>query len=116
MLLGVIKGKRAPLNHSNQFIERALCVGANFIIVAVDFRVAFEVLRVQYLKRKIGRDQNVQIQIHVAQSLSIKSWRHIDVAVIIPQLAVRLRKAKDIVPTIEPVVLKTVSAAGNGSQ
>src|SRR5712691_10732665 len=79
-------------------------------------RIFFKILNIKYPVRKIRLNEDVQIQIHVAQSLAVKSGWYVNVAVIVSQATIWLREPKIVVPAIQPVVFKTVCAARNRSQ
>src|SRR6185295_3616002 len=82
----------------------------------VNLDVSLEIFNVKYTVGKVRINENIQIQVDVAQDVPGKGGRHVNVAVIISQSAVRLRKAKDVVPAIQPIIFQAARAAGNRSQ
>ena len=77
---------------------------AKVIGIIVRLRVALEIVLVEHLKGKVWLHQDVDVQIHVTQKLTVKGRRQVEVAIETPQRTVAITEAKNVVPAIQPIV------------
>jgi hypothetical protein len=101
---------RSGVYQINQLVDSLMRFALYRQRVLVEFCVAFEFSQVKNLVRKVRRYQDVDVKVDITEDASIKLWWYIDVAVEVLQLAIGFRKAKYVVPTIQPVVFNASGA------
>ena len=84
--------------------------------VSVEPGVFVEVVQVKNLVSEVGCDQHVNVQIGVTENASVKLRRRVYITVKVLQVSIRITEAKDVVPAIEPIVLRTDSSARNRAE
>src|SRR4030095_1052178 len=80
----------------------------NWIVIMA--RILLEIFKIQDPVRKIRFDQHIDIKIYISQRFAVKVGRHVDIAIEPLQVQINVAKTKDVVPTIEPIILSTESA------
>src|SRR6185369_11594095 len=82
-----------------------MCIRLHGGGVSIVSGVFLKVFDVENFISEVRRNQHIDVEIDVAQDVPVKAWRLIYVAVKTVQPVIRVAKAKDVVPAIEPVVL-----------
>ena len=73
-------------------------------------RILSEVFKIEDPVREVRLYQHIDIKIYIGERLAVKAGRHVDVAIEPLQVQISIAKTKDVVPTIEPIILSTESA------
>ena len=72
-------------------------------------RILSEIFKIEDPVREVRFYQHVDIKIYIGERLAVKTGRHVDVAIEPLQVQISIAKTKDVVPTIEPIILSTES-------
>jgi len=99
-----MKRELSLVDEPNQFFDRGANALLNLDRISKPQCVFVKLRLVQNCVSKIRRNQQVYVQIYKCQYASIKSWRRIDVTIIVTKFAGRFTKAKDTVPAVHPVM------------
>src|SRR5713226_1181896 len=75
-----------------------------------------KLILIEHLIRKVRLDQNIYIEINVTQRGAFEFRRHVDVAIEQPRRAVLVKKPKNVVPAVEPIVFNRPGPALNLSE
>ena len=78
--------------------------------IVIMARILLEILKIEDPVRKVRFYQHIDIKIYIGERLAVKARRHVDVAIEPLQVQISVAKTKDVVPTIEPIILSTESA------
>ena len=73
-------------------------------------RIRLKIFKIEDPVRKVRFYQHVDIKIHIGERLAVKVGRHVDVAIEPLQVQISIAKTKNVIPTIEPIILSTERA------
>ena len=114
--LSLVEGKRAGLNKLDEFRQGAFRILVQIAGVAKPDRMAFKLFKIDDAIGEIGLNQDVDVEIDVTQHVTIEDWWHVDIAIVAPQTSIRLTKAEDVVPAVEPIKFRADCPAGNRTE
>ena len=73
-------------------------------------RILLEIFQIEDPVREVRFYQHIDIKIYIGERFAVKAGRHVDVAIEPLQVQISIAKTKDVVPTIEPIILSTEGA------
>ena len=80
----------------------------NWIVIMPGIRL--EIFKIEDPVREVRFYQHIDVKIYIGERLGVKAGRHVDVAIEPLQVQISIAKTKDVVPTIEPIILSTERA------
>jgi len=95
-----IERRRSVFDHGQYVVLSTFNASYDRFGVTVSSRICFEFIKVQYFVREVRPNDDIYIEIDVAQNAIVECRRKVNVAIPIAEGMVGLVKSKDAVPPI----------------